>query len=255
MARLRKGVGLALAIVFAIVAVATPIAHKAIVQHRIELAVNDAGGDVTYDCDAGWTESKTKHWLAGLVGPQLVGNIVSISLDRCTDTAALAGLLANSGDLQSLRYLSLDDAAVDQTCVERIGQLRSLEKLWLRGANVADLAPLAHLPKLQMLSLDSARQITPAALATIANIRSLDSLGLADSDLQGSSLAGLGRFRPLVWLQLSATAIEGQDLDWLAAHPDLCLVVTGHVDAEEAKRIRAAVSTVVFGQPVPAAGS
>lgn len=164
----------------------------------------------------------------------------------------VAGLSGKTG----LRELWLGQAAVTDDEMAIIGRFADLEVLQLDGSNVTDrgFARVANLKKLTILDMPGVR-ITD--LAPVADLAQLDLLSLAPTRATPartvtapggpSSLGPLRRLTKLTQLTLGATQIEDRELAVAAGLPKLSYLMIGGRRITEAGLARIAESKSLTG--------
>jgi internalin A len=170
-------------------------------------------------------------------------NVPGVAIPR----GFVAGLAGRTG----LRELWLRKAAVTDDEMAIIGRFADLEVLQLDGSNVTDrgFAQVANLKKLTILDMPGVR-ITD--LAPVADLAQLDVLSLAPTRATfarsvpspggPSSLGPLRRLTKLTQLSLGTTRIEDRELAVVAGLPKLINLVIGGRGITEAGLARIAES-------------
>jgi hypothetical protein len=204
---------LVLAICLALAALATPLVLKGLAQKRIERAVRLAGGSVTYQPDV--SDPSFKGFVADLIGPQFLGDIVYVDLLGLRDPAVVNQVLDQLGDLAALQMLGLSGDGVDAAGLEKIANLKALDFVGIHGGPLPDVSPLARSGSITSVRLNDMRGVTPELVEQLVRIPHLEEVDLTGTDIAGNSLAGFQDCPHLRWLFLSQTAVTADDLDEL----------------------------------------
>jgi hypothetical protein len=221
---------LALAVVFAFGATLMPLIWSGLVQRRIDLAVQRAGGRVQYDCDGG-----IRNVLGRWIGWHYVGTISIATIDRCEDAAVAADLLENFRGLLSLKRLFIKNSKLDAGCWDRVGQLQSVRWLVV-DADQYFLEP-TYVPKQQTSVTPADRVVTGAMLDALSRMPALERLDLDDVELEAIALAEIPKFPALQVLNLKRTGITTADLAQLAGAASLKTVWVSQAILDDAQRL------------------
>ncbi|SIO27336.1 hypothetical protein SAMN05444166_3386 [Singulisphaera sp. GP187] len=170
---------------------------------------------------------------AGMAQLRTLSHLKGLSVRGFTDSHGfVAGLTGNAG----LRRLWLPNAAVTDDEMAIVGGLADLEVLQLDGHNVTDRG-FAHVANLKELSLLDMPGVGIKDLAPVADLSQLDVLSLAPARAASSrsvpspngpsSLGPLLRLTKLTQLTLGATQIEDRELAVIAGLPKLSYLTIG----------------------------
>jgi len=131
-----------------------------------------------------------------------------------------AGVLSLENDKFERLHLN-DLGKITPRAVYHLGRNKNLEELNLAGCRAIDDKCIAfivqHWPKLKNLVVNDTK-VTPAGIRTIAKLRNLEELGVADLDLKDADFAPLLQLSDLEDLNLAENPITGATL---AALPKL----------------------------------
>jgi hypothetical protein len=130
--------------------------------------------------------------------------------------------LALLGELDGLRWLSLENSPVARWSLDFLHDCRDLEFLYLgdTGISASKLTPIRNLTNLKHLSLKNLA-VGDDVLQPLGELKSLESLGLDGTRITDASLARLDRFPRLRVLWLDGTEISDDGLAHLEDLPEL----------------------------------
>jgi internalin A len=203
------------------------------------------------------------HWLAGLLGRDLVHRVFYVSLAQFR-AAPRDGVTADSREeiddrvvtglcrLRGLRWVALNGTQVSDAGVARLTELPHLERLWLSQTRLSDkgmaslsqaeglthlaiegtlvtdagLEPLAHLPNLRTLSLGNP-QLTDAGVSRLRKLTNLRALYLDRTPVGDAAADALAELTGLEKLSLRGTRIGNEGLRKLST---LTRIETLHLD-------------------------
>jgi Leucine-rich repeat (LRR) protein len=117
------------------------------------------------------------------------------------------------GDLNGLRWLSLENSPLGERSVDFLARCEDLEYLYLGDTGIAEdrLAPLGKLTKLKHLSLKNL-PVRDGVLSPLGTLENLESLGLDGTRVTDASLPDLKQFPRLRVLWLDGTDISDEGL-------------------------------------------
>ena len=156
--------------------------------------------------------------------------VLSISEFTVTD----AGLV-HVGNLTSLQELWLVGTAVTDAGLVHLGNLTSLQRLWLTRTAVTDagLVHVGNLTSLQELRLDDTA-VTDAGLVHVGNLTSLQELSLDRTAVTDAGLVHVGNLTSLQTLALSYTAVTDAGLVHVGNLTSLQLLWLGNTAVTDA---------------------
>ena len=193
---------------------------------EINAQVKKMGGTVSYTIDV--PSFKRDHAILGavaaIVGRDYVAHIRCIELPFRDNPASLSATLKKAELMSTLTDLFLDGSMLDEQCIEDIGRLRSLESLSIVGVSILSLSPVARLPKLHTLTLNSSEGLTVSVMRELSQSPYLAVLDCSYSDINDDSLEGIAGFASLQELDLTCTDVTVRGLSALAKLPRLIVV-------------------------------
>lgn len=142
----------------------------------------------------------------------------SLSLTKVEADDAIVEKLCMS--LPTLEFLSLIGCPITQAAIYHVGTLISMQRLFLNGARVSNIDPLAKLTNLITLGLKKAT-IDDSAGRAIGQMVALTKLNLVGTPVTNAILKDLAKLKSLKSLALTLTSIGDEDLFQLATLPDL----------------------------------
>lgn len=201
------------------------ILYTAKVQHEAVVAIEKAGGSVSYDWnlrDGPLIPTPKPWWLKWLVdhlGADCFGNVIAVKLGERGSDAELAlvnklrmvdqlnagrsaitdaGLVHLTG-LTRLSDLNIGGTAITNAGLTQLHRLTNLQHLDLYGTGVTDdgLVHLKGLKTLQFLNLTDTR-VTDAGLTHLHGLTNLRTLGVWKSDVTQAGVQQLKMFLPLI---------------------------------------------------------
>ena len=190
---------------------------------------------------------------AGMAQLRNLSRLKVLSVRGFTDSH---GFVAGLTGKTRLRRLWLPEAAVTDDEMAIIGGFADLELLQLDGSNVTDRG-FAHLANLKELSLVELPGVRITDLAPVADLAQLDVLSIAPARSTSarsvpspggpSSLGPLRRLTKLTQLILGTTRIEDRELAVVAGLPKLSYLMIGGRGITEAGLARIAESKSLSG--------
>ncbi len=202
------------------------IVRSARIQRDAVLAIQGAGGDVTYDWDWEYATSITAgkprapRWLVKLLGVDFFGHVTNVSRLIATDTS-----IVHVGSLAELEGLSLVGSPVGDIGAAHFQGLTKLRTLELRGTKVTDvgLKHLNGLTALNYLGLNST-PITDRGLVHLKGLSDLAYLNIHGTQITDAGLAHLKGLTKLRFIGLAGTQVTDAGMtDLERALPDLTI--------------------------------
>lgn len=131
--------------------------------------------------------------------------------------------IAEHGDVigrlpaDSIAFLNLDNLSINDDFIEKIGNLKGLQKLSMRETEVSDrgLATLKRLPNLTDLIITNTN-VRGTTIGQLAGHTKLRRLVIADNKLDPSAYEGLGKLTGLQVLEISRCGADDNSLAQLA---------------------------------------
>ena len=202
-------------------------------QRQVLVVASKAGGRVRYDFEC-YSESPyyaAQRWLAPRIGPDLVGNVLILNFDSASPRRWRTSL-PQVTELQSIQYFSACCSGLEPADIEQLGQLRQLKELHFQYAqDLPDLRPLANLPHLELLGVNSCRRVTATKLQALRSLPRLKKIDLCNSDAADEILPLLAEFPALEELHVEASQITATGLTQLKSSKSLRTI---HLNAEQA---------------------
>lgn len=119
--------------------------------------------------------------------------------------------------------IDLRDATITAQQIEQIVASDSLRRLRLGGSDIDDvaIAKIATLPQLELLDLVNCQSLTPAALVSIGQIKSLRNLRLSGQCVTDQSIQNLTNLKQMAAILLQQTAVTDSGISVLSQLPQL----------------------------------
>lgn len=183
-------------------------------QRLILKEATKAGGNVRYDFEC-YSESPyyaAQRWLAPRTGPDLVGNVMILNYHAATANHWRRSL-DHGVKLHTIEYFSACAGGLRDQDLERLTQLRRLKQIQFQYCSqLPELTPLAQLDNLELLGLHSCRELTPAKLEPLRQLKKLKTLDLTCSDAGDPLVPLLASLPALEELHVEASSITSTGL-------------------------------------------
>jgi Leucine Rich repeat len=218
-------------------------------RRRAVAAVARAGGYAHYEWEDRATGASSR-WLLNTVGAEYLGEIKRVFLAPL-DADSLDSAMARVGALRGLEELTLrGNAATDGTLSYLRGSVM-LRDLFVDSDRVGDkgLAYLAALPRLRDLRL-SGTGITDGGMESISTLKDLETLDVSRTAITDAGLDRIASLRHLKVLKLAFTKIDDDGVARLADLRELRSVdlrATG-VTEVAARRLRRSLPNAMVQQ-------
>jgi hypothetical protein len=193
------------------------VANRAREQLAVVARIEQLGGTVWYDWEYEQHRSgdpsllrdaqpRGPRWLRRLIGPEYFQDVVWVVLD---ETAVTDGDLRRIGKLRRLQLLSLNRTCVSDAGLRELRLLTELRSLGLAETNVTGegLQHLIRCKELQILILDGSA-FGDAGVRYISQFRELHMLALGETHISSAAVEPIGNLEELQFLSLSHTAVD-----------------------------------------------
>ncbi len=227
------------------------LSHRARTQRAAIELVEKANGKISFSYEArSWPLPYTEFpsdntfdptrelpgpkWLQQTIGEDYFRSVVYVGLaDRKSGSDALMNALR---ELPNLHWLDLARNDVTDDMLSQIAEMKQLRVLVLdRNPELTDegLAKLMTLTELERLDLSLMKGIQGTFLREASRLRKLRELDVQDTSFQGENLAFLAGHPQIHRLTLPKTNIKDDHLRYLPEMPELRLLSIGHTPVTE----------------------
>ena len=193
-------------------------------QREAVAAIGQAGGGITYDWQAASrvfepVSPRGPRWVRNVLGPDYFDDVVHVSFQPSRiDDVGFAKLSSHLRRLPRLASIYLDWSKITGASFAHLGDLHSLEDLWICGiaARDADFEQLARCQSLKALRLLGC-PIGDGAVRHLARMPNLEILSLRKTNVTDACLDDLAGLRKLKFLFIGQTSITPEGIAFLKA--------------------------------------
>ena len=205
-------------------------------QRALKAAILKAGGQLQYDYETDRVNSRARgtppgpEWLRNLVGVDYFARIEKVIFTGATDQDVMQ--LERRDGLRSLFVLCHGKERITSVGMKHLGELTSLEHLWVTNSDqITDegLVGLERLHHLKVLNLSFLPRVGDAGIKHLAKLSNLKVLGLSGTQLSDAGLEHLKNLKKLQFLTVTVTKVTKAGADRLRKALPKCKVDFGPV--------------------------